>query len=68
MQQHGALPTEAIMIGDSLNDILTANNAAMFSVGVSYGLGPEALKKHPPDVMIDRPEELLELLGLRNGG
>ena len=68
MEQHGALPTEAIMIGDSLNDILTANNAAMFSVGVSYGLGPEALKKHPPDVMIDRPEELLELLGLRNGG
>ncbi len=67
MQEHGALPTEAVMIGDSLNDILTANNAAMFSVGVTYGLGPEALKIHPPDVMIDHPAEVLEVLGLRNG-
>jgi phosphoglycolate phosphatase len=64
LQEHGALPTGAIMIGDSQNDVLTANNAGIFSIGVSYGLSPESLKIHPPDVMIDHPGELLELLGL----
>ncbi len=52
------------MIGDSQNDVLTANNAGMFSVGVTYGLSPESLKIHPPDVLIDHPLELLEVLGL----
>jgi phosphoglycolate phosphatase len=64
LKEHGALPTEAIMIGDSQNDVLTANNAGMFSVGVTYGLSPESLKIHPPDVLIDQAGELLEVLGL----
>ncbi|HVJ05170.1 MAG TPA: HAD-IA family hydrolase [Candidatus Saccharimonadales bacterium] len=64
LQEYGTAPNEAIMIGDSQNDVLTANNAGMYSVGVSYGLSPESLKIHPPDVMIDRPEELLEVLKL----
>jgi phosphoglycolate phosphatase len=67
LQEYNALPTEAIMIGDSQNDVLTANNAGMFSIGVSYGLSPESLEIHPPDVMIDRPGELLEVLGLVDG-
>jgi phosphoglycolate phosphatase len=64
LKEHGVTPAEAIMIGDSQNDVLTANNAEMFSVGVTYGLSPESLKIHPPDVLIDSPEELLEVLGL----
>jgi len=64
LEEHGALPTEAIMIGDSQNDVLTANNAGMYSIGVRYGLSPESLKIHPPDVLIDHPGELLEVLGL----
>ena len=64
LEEHKALPAEAIMIGDSQNDVLTANNAGMFSVGVTYGLSPESLKIHPPDVLIDHPGELLKLLGL----
>jgi phosphoglycolate phosphatase-like HAD superfamily hydrolase len=39
----------------------------MFSIGVTYGLSPESLAIHPPDVLIDRPGELLEVLGLTNG-
>ena len=35
---------QAIMIGDSQNDVLTANNAGMFSIGVTYGLSPESLQ------------------------
>ena len=64
LQEHEAAPDEAVMIGDSQNDVLTANNAGMFSVGVTYGLAPESLKIHPPDVLIDHPAELLEVLGL----
>jgi phosphoglycolate phosphatase len=64
LEEHGTLPTQAIMVGDSQNDVLTANNAGMFSVGVTYGLAPESLKIHPPDVLIDKPGELLEVLGL----
>ena len=64
LEEHGAKPTEAIMIGDSQNDVLTANNAGMYSIGVRYGLSPESLKIHPPDVLIDHPGELLEVLGL----
>jgi phosphoglycolate phosphatase len=67
MEEHNAQPEETIMIGDSQNDVLTANNAGMYSVGVSYGLSPESLKIHPPDALIDHPAELLELLGLKNG-
>ena len=65
LQEHSATPEEAIMIGDSQNDVLTGNNAGMYSIGVSYGLSPESLRIHPPDVMIDRAEELLEVLGLK---
>jgi phosphoglycolate phosphatase len=64
LEEHGAQPTQAIMIGDSQNDVLTANNAGMFSIGVTYGLSPESLKIHPPDVLIDHPGELLEVLGM----
>jgi phosphoglycolate phosphatase len=60
-------PNQAIMIGDSQNDVLTACSAGMFSVGVTYGLSPESLAIHPPDVLIDRPGELLEVLELTNG-
>jgi phosphoglycolate phosphatase len=64
LEEHGAQPTQAIMIGDSQNDVLTANNAGMFSIGVTYGLSPESLKIHPPDILIDHPAELLEVLGM----
>ena len=64
LEEHGAAPTEAVMIGDSQNDVLTANNAGMYSIGVTYGLSPESLKIHKPDVLIDRPAELLDVLGL----
>jgi len=67
LKEHGAMPSEAIMIGDSQNDVLTANNAGMFSVGVTYGFSPESLGIHPPDALIDHPGELLEVLGLSDG-
>jgi phosphoglycolate phosphatase len=64
MQEHGVEPEETIMIGDSQNDVLTANNAGMYSIGVTYGLSPESLRIHKPDVLIDHATELLTVLGL----
>jgi phosphoglycolate phosphatase len=57
--------TGTLMIGDSSVDVLTARNAGVRSCGVTYGLQPETFEQHPPDVLIDRMEELVELL--RNG-
>jgi phosphoglycolate phosphatase len=64
LAEHGCNPHEAVMIGDSQYDVLTANHAGMFSIGVSYGFSPESLRIHPPDVMVDAALELLELLEL----
>lgn len=58
LKEAGVKPHEAAMIGDSANDVLTAVNAGMFSVGLCYGLSPATLEKVTPDVVLDRPDEL----------
>ena len=55
--------SEAVLIGDSDVDVLTAQNAGIFSVGCSYGLSPHTLEAAPPDVMVDNPREWIELFG-----
>jgi phosphoglycolate phosphatase len=57
-------PDEVVMIGDSSNDILTARNSGMYSIGVTYGLAPQTLDLAPPDVLIDSPEELPVVFGI----
>jgi len=54
-------PSEAALIGDSDVDVLTAQNAGMYSVGCSYGLAPHTLEAAPPDVTVDSPREWIEL-------
>jgi phosphoglycolate phosphatase len=49
---------EAMMVGDSDVDVRTARNAGIWACGVSYGLGTESLRAHPPDLMIDSLAEL----------
>ncbi len=61
LKEVGVKPREAVMIGDSANDVMTAKNAGMYSVGLSYGLSPASLEKVPPDMLLDRPDELGEL-------
>jgi len=56
-------PTEAILVGDSAVDIETADQANIRSVGAAWGFrGREALTKHNADIIIDQPDELLNLL------
>ena len=60
------VPEETIIIGDSDIDILTARNSGIYSVGVTYGLAPHTLEDAPPDVLIDKPQELALVLGARD--
>lgn len=57
-KEAGVRPDETVVVGDSQNDILTARNAGMWSIGVTYGLSPQTLEIAPPDVLVDRPEEI----------
>jgi len=56
---------ETVIIGDSDVDIITARNAGAYSVGVTYGLAPHTLEDAPPDVLVDHPTELADVLGQR---
>jgi phosphoglycolate phosphatase len=51
-------PRQAMLIGDSDVDVRTARNAGAWACGVSYGLGLEGLRAHPPDLMLDNLTEL----------
>ena len=62
MQDAHARPQETLIIGDSSNDILTGRNAGMWTLGVTYGFAPHTLCEAPPDVLVDSPRELGELL------
>jgi phosphoglycolate phosphatase len=58
MREAGAAPEETVMVGDSQVDILTARNAGLWSVGVTYGFAPQTLEQVVPDVLVDTPKEL----------
>jgi phosphoglycolate phosphatase len=65
LHEAGVHPEETVIIGDSDIDILTARNAGIYSVGVTYGLAPHTLEDAPPDVLIDHPHELAAVFGKR---
>jgi phosphoglycolate phosphatase len=53
------VPKERTMIvGDSAVDVQTARNAGVKVCGVTYGFQPEGFASDPPDLLVDRPEEL----------
>jgi phosphoglycolate phosphatase len=62
LQETGVAAGEALMIGDSSVDVLTGRNAGLWTCGVTYGFAPHTLKDTPPDVLVDTPLELGELL------
>ena len=61
LKETGSRPEEALMVGDSSNDVLTGRNAGMWTCGVTYGFAPHTLCVPTPDVVIDTPRELAEV-------
>jgi phosphoglycolate phosphatase len=56
-------PARCGFVGDSDIDLRTARNAGMFGVAVTWGFSDApALRTHAPDLLIDRPEQLIEAL------
>jgi phosphoglycolate phosphatase len=67
LQELGAAPGEAMLIGDSEVDMQTARNAGTLAAAVNYGFGTHDRAAYPADVYLDQLTELLPLLG-RVGG
>jgi phosphoglycolate phosphatase len=65
LRDFGAAPREAMVVGDSEYDVLTARHAGAWACGVSYGLGSHQLTHHPPDLLLDNLRELPACLAER---
>ncbi|MGH9629826.1 MAG: HAD family hydrolase, partial [Bryobacteraceae bacterium] len=62
LAEAGVSPERALMIGDSAVDVQTARNAGIRSCGVTYGFQPETLNIDAPDYLIDRFEQLRQIV------
>lgn len=64
LEQLGAKPEEAIMVGDNYHDILAGKNAGTKTAGVAWSLkGRDFLEKFEPDFMLETMADLLTILG-----
>lgn len=62
LAESGLTEKNALMVGDSGVDIQTARNAGIASCGVTFGFQPESLVDNPPDYLISRMLQLLEVV------
>jgi phosphoglycolate phosphatase len=62
LRETGASKEETLVVGDSEIDIQTARNAGVRVAGVTYGLGSDRLRDHPPDRLFDNLTELAALV------
>ena len=62
MHEACAAADETVMVGDSEVDVLTARNANLSSIGVTYGFAPHTLERTHPDILVDTPAELAQAL------
>src|SRR6266403_5290430 len=62
LSELGIAAARAAMVGDSEVDVETARNAGMISAIVNFGFGTHDREMHPPDIYLDRMEELVPLI------
>lgn len=67
MRDAGFEPLDTIMVGDTSIDVETARKAGVRSCGVGWGFRPESFETVPPDILIERPEELSAYVARCNG-
>ena len=58
LREAGVEAREAVMIGDSRNDVQAGKAAGSVTCGVTYGLGASGFAAHPPDFTVDRFPDL----------
>lgn len=52
----------SFMVGDAEHDILAGKSAGAKTIGVTYGFLGQDITEHKPDFVVDKVEELLEIL------
>jgi phosphoglycolate phosphatase len=62
LEEMGVAPREAVMIGDSSNDLLAARGAGLPTVLLTYGYCPEGAANLRPDALAESFTELPEIL------
>lgn len=63
MQQLSVQPEQVLYVGDSGTDMQTAKNAGLYAVGVTWGFrSKEVLLEYGADVLVHRPEQILQIL------
>ena len=63
MDQLGVSPDEVLYLGDSGGDMITANRAGAYAVGVSWGYQPiDLLWENGARAVIDDPAEILDII------
>jgi phosphoglycolate phosphatase len=65
LEENKVQPEQAAIVGDSHVDILTGQNAGIYTIGVTYGFAPHSLEGPSPDVLVDAPAELAEVFAGR---
>jgi len=62
LEELGAAPVQALMVGDSEVDVQTARNAGTLAAAVNYGFGTHDRAAYPADIYLDGMTELSALL------
>lgn len=62
----GIEKNECLYFGDTDTDMLTAHNAGVTAVGVSWGFRPRSeLEEYSADIIIDDPAQIPALAGIK---
>ena len=60
MEEAKSSAVDTLMVGDSRVDVQTARNAGVRSYGVLWGFQPNDLRRSMPDMLMERPIEILD--------
>ena len=65
MSSMGLEPSEVLYIGDETRDIVAAKKSGITVAEVTWGYNsPKALQSYHPDFLLNKPEDLIGILGL----
>ncbi len=63
LREFGLKPEDAVYVGDSDVDVITAHNAGLFCIGVTWGFrGRNELETAGAEAVIDSPEEIWDYI------